>query len=391
MIWRRELHGHDDLAVRYHHADAAEEHLEILRQLLSPGVAWIHGDEVPNGSNEPNQDRLAWKAERLEILLFRKADRLDLHRHDAKDLEIDAVELVEATPQSGLAQALEDGGHVAHAVLVGTVRHDDVDSEGSPHILGRLSLPRASRTSRRTSKEHTQRLGESQVAAVSKRRNTEALLAAEVLVREDEVYVRDGNDAMVRLGFPEEARLLEPLEVLVVLHLMGLDLLPEVLEDVLLVHLNRHERLKFRAIHLAAKVRQASSDKIRQNLALLLARRGHDCLIALAAELVQRFSAVRGPDELDAEQADHANVTVAVLDNRHAVQHSASVVTGEARFAADRFLHLRLKGKQPVLNVSLAHHGLGELHDLLGRAGHVEDVRDFPPVVLVEADTRNGV
>ncbi len=38
-------HLHDDLPVGDHHGDTAEERLEVLRQLLAPSVARVHGDE----------------------------------------------------------------------------------------------------------------------------------------------------------------------------------------------------------------------------------------------------------------------------------------------------------------------------------------------------------
>ena len=39
------MHLHDDLAVGHHHAHAAEEGLQVLRQLLATGVPRVHGDE----------------------------------------------------------------------------------------------------------------------------------------------------------------------------------------------------------------------------------------------------------------------------------------------------------------------------------------------------------
>jgi len=45
-------HLHDDLAVGHHHGDAPEEHLEVLGQLLPPGIPGVHRDEEADSGIE---------------------------------------------------------------------------------------------------------------------------------------------------------------------------------------------------------------------------------------------------------------------------------------------------------------------------------------------------
>ena len=39
---------HDDLTIWHHHADSPEQGFQVLWQLHSPGIPWVHGDEKAN-------------------------------------------------------------------------------------------------------------------------------------------------------------------------------------------------------------------------------------------------------------------------------------------------------------------------------------------------------
>jgi hypothetical protein len=177
---RAELHPHDGLEVRHHHGHAAEERLQVLRQLLAAGVPGVHGDEVPHRRVEAHVERVAGELEHFGARLLGVLDGQHLLGHHGQDRKPDAVELVEAPPQAGLAQAFEDLLHVAVPLLVRAVGDDHEDAEGAPEVLDGLRLARPGRAG---AEEHPEGLGEGDVAPVGEAGDDEALLAAEVLER----------------------------------------------------------------------------------------------------------------------------------------------------------------------------------------------------------------
>ena len=254
-----ELDLHDDLEVGRHHRHAAEERLQVLGQGLAAGVARVHRDEVADGAVQAHVLRVAGELEEEAARLLRVLDRQDLLRDDGQHGQADAVELVEAAPEAALAEALEDLGAIFIRHLVAAVRDDDEDAERRAEVLDRLRLARARGPRGRAAEAHVQGLGERDVAAVRERRDDEALLGAEVLVLVREVRVGDGDDAraVVRrlvgaVVAPVEPRLLRPLEVVGVLDLLALEAVEHLLGDVLLVHVDRHERLDLLPVHLGS-------------------------------------------------------------------------------------------------------------------------------------------
>ena len=89
-----------------HARDGPEEGVQVVGELRAACVAGVHRDEDPKVGRPPHH--LALK---LEDGLARDDGLLDgddLLRDDAEDLDVDAVELVEAGPRSGLDEAGEE-------------------------------------------------------------------------------------------------------------------------------------------------------------------------------------------------------------------------------------------------------------------------------------------
>ena len=83
-----------------------EESLEILRQLGPSGVTGVHRDKQTHSRIQ--RDILSLEDEPLLLSLDRILNTLHLHGDHGEHFDWDAVELVEATPRSGLGKAFVD-------------------------------------------------------------------------------------------------------------------------------------------------------------------------------------------------------------------------------------------------------------------------------------------
>ena len=81
-----------------------EERLEVIRQLRAAGVARVHGDVHRAARVQLNLGILKDKA--LDLGLDGQLDGEDLLRHYGQHLQINAVELIKASPSSGGRQTL---------------------------------------------------------------------------------------------------------------------------------------------------------------------------------------------------------------------------------------------------------------------------------------------
>mmetsp|Transcript_6230 Transcript_6230/g.12946 ORF Transcript_6230/g.12946 Transcript_6230/m.12946 type:complete len:386 (+) Transcript_6230:7525-8682(+) len=264
------LHLLDDLEVRSHHRNTTEERLEVLRELLPSSVSGVHGDEEGTDGLKEDVLRVSGELEVLNALLLSVLDREHLLGDDGKHGKRDTVELIEASPESSLAESLEDLGAIGVLHLVGAVLHHNADAERVAQILGRLGLSSSSRTGGGTSEEHTERLGEGDVTLVGKGCNHETLLTAKVLVLVVEVDVGDGNDASTvvaniisGIGPPVETGLLQPVEVVGVGNLLLLDEDSQLIGNVTLVDVNRNQRLYLLPVDLRAEVLQTPAGHLR--------------------------------------------------------------------------------------------------------------------------------
>eukprot|EP00965_Chrysotila_dentata_P256125 6212443-Pleurochrysis_carterae.AAC.1 len=100
---RKEHNLGDEAVVGHHHGHGAEERLEVVGQLGAAGVARVHRDEDAVVGVERNLAAL--EEEPLRLHLARLLDGQNLLRNHREHLNVDPVELVEASPRAALRQA----------------------------------------------------------------------------------------------------------------------------------------------------------------------------------------------------------------------------------------------------------------------------------------------
>jgi hypothetical protein len=122
---RGELDHDNDSSVGDHHTYTSEQYLKVLWKLLTTSITWVHCNEVSACFDEDNWLLLIWEHESLGILLFGLSDGLNLSGDDREGSERDTVELIEATPETRLANTLEDLGHISIFMLIRAVGDDD--------------------------------------------------------------------------------------------------------------------------------------------------------------------------------------------------------------------------------------------------------------------------
>jgi hypothetical protein len=191
ITYRGQLNHDNDLSVWHHHCHTSEEYLKVLWKLLSTSITWVHCDEISAGLDQNNWELLIWEHESLEIKLLSSSDRLDLGGDNGKSSERDSVELIEATPKSGLADSLEDLGHISELMLIRAVSDDDENTEGSSKILDGLCLTSSGWTSWGSTEKHVKSLGKGNVASIGKWCDTKSLLGSEELIGVGELDISD--------------------------------------------------------------------------------------------------------------------------------------------------------------------------------------------------------
>jgi hypothetical protein len=153
IFWTTYLSKEDDLRnegrVGHHHGDWSEHALEIVRQLSTACIPWVHGDEQPCGPEEA--DLCAFKDEATRDILraegrLRGEDRQDLLRNDREHLNVDTIELVEASPCSCLSKTTEHTTKRLEVESLATVHDDDVVTKRLAEILDCLGLTGTRRT-----------------------------------------------------------------------------------------------------------------------------------------------------------------------------------------------------------------------------------------------------
>ena len=96
----RKLHLHNDPLIGHHHSNIPEQHLQVLWKLLSTCITWVHSDEVTDLWLETNIVGFTWELELSELGSLGLGDFEHLHGHNGEDVEMDSVELIEATPKT---------------------------------------------------------------------------------------------------------------------------------------------------------------------------------------------------------------------------------------------------------------------------------------------------
>ena len=126
------------------HGHGAEELLQVLRQRAPARVARVHGHE--DARRRPQRHAVAPGPAEVDARVPREQrvlDRLELLRHGAEHALVEAVELVEAAPGAGPAQALEQPPHRAEVEGLVAVEDDDVPTEVRAERAHGLGLARA--------------------------------------------------------------------------------------------------------------------------------------------------------------------------------------------------------------------------------------------------------
>ena len=108
----------DEGVVGDHHGHGPEQRLEVVRELGAARVARVHRDE--DGELRVDVDVRVLEHDALLVALDGALERHDLLGDDAEDLDVDAVELVEARPRARGREALEELAHRAVVQAVGT-------------------------------------------------------------------------------------------------------------------------------------------------------------------------------------------------------------------------------------------------------------------------------
>jgi hypothetical protein len=92
-----QLDTQDDLSVGHHHGHCAKVDFQVLGQLLTPSIAWVHGQE--DAKLGIHVDNVAVGEYELPLALFLASQNdVDLLSGHGQDGQLDAIELVKATP-----------------------------------------------------------------------------------------------------------------------------------------------------------------------------------------------------------------------------------------------------------------------------------------------------
>ena len=272
--------------------------------------------------------------------------------------------------------------------LIGAVEDDDELPERVPEILRRLRLSRPRGTRGGAAEEHPERLRQRDVADVRQRRDHEAFLHAEVLVRVLEIHVADRDDHRVLLFGPVEPALFHPLEI----RRVSDALLDEILRGVSLVHVHGDARLEVLPVVLPERRPRRDDDHLLQDGIRLFERLLHRGLLLLGNR--QRALRVRRPEELNPQKRDLRRV----LEDERLQILLVHVLVRLFDDALDRVLHPVDEILKPHFDVAhredgvvrhdaAARHPL-EPHDFALLRGHVHHLRRLVPV---ERDVRDGV
>ena len=151
------------------------------------------------------------------------SDRFDLGCDHRESGQRNTVEFVEATPETGLANTLEDLGHISELVLIRAVGDDDENTEGTSQILDGFGLSGTGGSSGCTTEHHTESLGKGNVTSISELSDAKTFLSTEEFIRVNEFDIsdRDGNGSLFNL--PVATGVLKPIEIVFILKFVSLD------------------------------------------------------------------------------------------------------------------------------------------------------------------------
>mmetsp|Transcript_77794 Transcript_77794/g.204271 ORF Transcript_77794/g.204271 Transcript_77794/m.204271 type:complete len:675 (-) Transcript_77794:3855-5879(-) len=238
--------------VRHHHRHRAEEGRQVVRELASACVPWVHRDEDIEGRLHLDHSTVELEL-RLVIVggkLTLRAEQLQkLLRDHAQHLDVDAIELIEAAPRSARREALEELPHHEIVHLRGAIEDHALLGQSLRQVLGRLRLASACRARWRSSQVEALRAHKRHVAHVSERRDHKPEGVPEVLIAIGEGRLNHSNPEILGLAvvhLPVVAELGDPLER----HAIRDILLGELLHGVASMHIDDHKSADAHALHL---------------------------------------------------------------------------------------------------------------------------------------------
>jgi hypothetical protein len=246
-------------------------------------------------------------------------------------------------------------------MLARAVSNDDEDTERTAQIFHSLRLSSSGGTSWGTTVAHAEGLGESDVASLSKRRDTKTLLGTQELILVGEVNIGDADHGVAIfaiLGSPVETRVLRPIEVCNVTNLASQHSIMDSLEKILLIDLNGDERFDLASDKSIGEIITAHSGQIVHHASNFKVLR-LECLGAVPGAL-QAISNFLGEKELETEKGDLGLIFV----NKFLEAHLEALCGTILADCAHGGLHIALEHNEPVFNVTFAFHRLIKFNGL---------------------------
>lgn len=371
----------DNLPIRNHHSDGSELHLQVLWQLLSTSVTGVHSNEEAEFRVHADLVTVS-EDEEATAMFLRLQDNVDLLGSDGEDRKVDSVELIEATPRTGLSETLVNSSETSEIHLIGAVEDDAVFSKSFSHIFGSFGFTSTGGTSGSATESHTKSLSEGDVTSISKWRNNKTVSATKelVLVLEVDVSNGDGTSSLVVVGFriEVESSLFEPLEIE-----RSFDVpLGELVEDIALMDVNGNESLVLDSVELREIV-NSLFDKRSEQVEETLVGDAHDLLVE--SSVIQSFFGVLCPDHLDTKKTDLSWVLIDKSDQVKCIGLHDVIGSKSDNGMKGRLLKLK-KFSNPFFDISDGHDGLVEGNFFaFSREYSVDSV----VILLVELDGSN--
>ena len=126
-------------------------------------------------------------------------------------------------------------------MLIRAVSNNDINTKSTSKILNSLGLTGTSWSSWSTTVEHTEGLGESDVALICETSDAKSFLGTEELVGIHEGDVGDAEVDLSGFGVPVDSGVLLPLEIVLVLDLVLFAQFLDLEEDISLMDMNGNE------------------------------------------------------------------------------------------------------------------------------------------------------
>jgi len=310
---------------------------------------------------------------------------LNLSSDDGKSSKRNSVELIEATPKSGLANTLEDLSHISVLMLIRAVDDNDENTEGSSEILYGFGFTSSGWSSWSTTIEHTKSLRQGNVASISEWSNTKSLLSSEELIGVGEFNISDVNSHVLIILSPDTSGVLSPGEIISILDLVLDAFLSDFGEDLKLSYMNCDKCFNSGS-ELLVHLFKTHLGEIGKNLMkiLLLLFEFSDLLFVGS---LKALSNIHGPEDLDTKKSDLGWVSERVVSGGHGV----AILSTLLALNSDGGLHALFKLYEPILNVSFSYNLVDQLDLLLIWSHDLDDFNHKFSVCLIKGDSVNGI